>query len=145
MAYLPRAKRKIPSGGPIAWVSKSNFHQHGPIFELFSIEEGLRCRRRRWNLSIYVLVQTRFPTTRHKSETAKKGKSEKRIEESHVGGGPSVVPSAYVLFLKASWPLRVGIRNARRGHVIQTIDPGRGPWRVRMQAGRQAQTPSQWH
>ena len=76
MAYLPCAKRKIPWRGPIAWRAKPSFHQDGSMCKFVLIQEGIG--RRPWDLCVLILIQTRFPTTGHKSETMKKGESDKR-------------------------------------------------------------------
>ena len=76
MAYLPCAKRKIPWRGPIAWRAKPSFHQDGSMCKFVLIQEGIG--RRPWDLCVLILIQTRFPTTGHKSETMNKGESDKR-------------------------------------------------------------------
>ena len=102
MAYLPCAKRKIPWRGPIARRSKPSFHQDEPMFKSLLIQEGVGCRP--WDLSMLVLIQTRFPMTGYKTERMKQAENEKRSEESHLGGRRMpLAPKPCGLFLKAPW------------------------------------------
>jgi len=54
-----------------------------PKFAL--IQDGFR--RRLWEISILILIQTSFPMTGHRSETTEQGESEKQEDGSHLEGG----------------------------------------------------------
>ena len=63
------------------------------------IQKGIGCRP--WDLSMLVPIQTRFPMTGYKTERMKEAESEKRSEESHLGGRRMpLAPKPPSLFLK---------------------------------------------